>query len=415
MLNPQLSAVKSASRSLIKVDEEKINTVLNALADSIEKPEHVTTILAANEKDLALMKRNDPKYDRLKLTDERLHGIANEMRNIAKYPSPLNIMLEERDLPNGLHLQKITVPIGVIGMIYEARPNVTFDVFALCFKSGNACVLKGGSDAKDSNEVIVQIIHQVLREHGIDTNVCYLAPAEREAVTAILNADKYIDLVIPRGSQNLINFVRENAKMPVIETGAGIVHIYVDESADTIMARNIIENSKVKRPSVCNAVDCVLINKMKLPDIREIMAPLASHKVILHADIMSHQALKGYYPEELLQSATDEDFGREWLSLQLTIKTVSDIDEAIEHVATYSSKHSEAIVSSNQNNIDHYLREVDAAAVYSNASTYFTDGAQFGLGAEIGISTQKMHARGPMGLRELTSYKWVLRGNGQVR
>ncbi|PIQ77352.1 glutamate-5-semialdehyde dehydrogenase, partial [Candidatus Peregrinibacteria bacterium CG11_big_fil_rev_8_21_14_0_20_46_8] len=295
-LDTELAAVQSANRKLIQLDEENVNAILHALADAAEAPEHVQTILEANKKDLARMETNDPKYDRLKLTEERLRTIANDIRNVAQLPFPLNIILEERDLPSGLHLQKTTVPIGVIGVIYEARPNVTFDVFALCFKSGNACVLKGGSDAKDSNAAITYLIHTVLQKHGIDTKVCYLAPPEREAVEAILNADKYIDLVIPRGSQNLINFVREHAKMPTIETGAGIVHIYVDEGADTIMARDIIENSKVKRPSVCNAVDCILMNKMKIPDIREICAPLAKHKVIIHADIMSHQALKGYYP-----------------------------------------------------------------------------------------------------------------------
>jgi glutamate-5-semialdehyde dehydrogenase len=412
-ISSPLAKVKDASRTLITLDTAKIDEVLNAIADTILKNQE--TILKANQKDLSRMKEDDPKYDRLKLTADRLEGIANDMKNVASLPSPLGINIEERDLESGIHLQKVSVPIGVIGIIYEARPNVTFDAFSLSFKSGNACALKGGSDAADSNAAEVELIQSVLKDHGIDPNVVHLLPPERAAVKALLEATEYVDIIIPRGSQSLINFVRENAKVPTIETGAGIVHVYVDTSADIEKARKIVENSKTKRPSVCNALDCLIVHRDRLSDLPTIMQDLAGHGVEVFADEESYAVLDTHYDAKLLQKATDESFGIEFLSLKMSIKTVNDLEEALSHIAKYSSKHSEAIVAEDEKTVDEYLKRVDAACVYSNASTYFTDGAQFGLGAEIGISTQKLHARGPMALREMTSYKWVLRGDGQIR
>jgi glutamate-5-semialdehyde dehydrogenase len=323
--------------------------------------------------------------------------------------------LEKRDLPNGLNITKITVPLGVVGVIYEARPNVTFDVFSLCLKSGNSCILKGGSDAKFSNAAIISIIKKVLADFNVNTSLGELLPTDREATHEMLTARGYVDVIIPRGSQQLINYVADNAKIPVIETGAGIVHTFIDESADLQEATNIVNNAKTRRVSVCNALDCLVVHEKQLNQLSAIVAPLAKNNVLIYADIYSHQKLSGSYPAELLEKATEESFGTEFLSYKMSIKTVKSFDEALEHIQKYSSKHSEAIVSNIPNHIERFLNEVDAAAVYSNASTAYTDGAQFGLGAEIGISTQKLHARGPMALAELTSYKWVVRGNGHVR
>jgi glutamate-5-semialdehyde dehydrogenase len=405
--------VKQASRKLNLLSEEKINKILTDLAAKAEA--NTEAILAENRKDLERMDSSDPKYDRLKLTKERIEGIAADIRNVVGLSSPLGRVLAERELENGLKFKKISVPLGVIGIIYEARPNVTFDVFSLCLKSGNALVLKGGSDANDSNVAILKIIHEVLEENGVDKNIVQLLPPDREATREMLQAVGYVDIIIPRGSQGLINFVRENSKVPVIETGAGIVHTYFDEYADLDKGREIVANSKARRVSVCNALDCLIINRKRLADLKSIGELLSQKDVEIFADGPAYEVLKGNYPAEKLHEASPEHFGTEFLSLKMSVKTVENLDEAIEHIDRYSSRHSEAIVSENEEHIDYFLKAVDAAAVYANTSTAFTDGAQFGLGAEIGISTQKLHARGPMALEELTSYKWVVRGNGQIR
>ena len=405
--------VLSASRKLNLLEEEEINQVLMALADAAEAG--TQKILAANQKDLDRMDPKDPKYDRLKLTPERINGIAADIRNVATLPSPLGRILMESTRPNGLKISKVSVPFGVIGIIYESRPNVTFDVFSLCLKSGNACVLKGGSDAIDSNTAIVEIIHSVLEKFNINTDILALLPAGREATAELLNAQGYVDLIIPRGSQGLINYVRENATIPVIETGAGICHTYFDEFGDAEKGRAIVNNAKTRRVSVCNALDCLIIHSSRLPELSYITEELAKSNVVIYADERAKAAINGNYPTDLLQAATDESFGTEFLDYKLSIKTVDSLDEALEHIAVYSSKHSEAIISENQENISRFRKLVDASSVYSNASTAFTDGAQFGLGAEIGISTQKLHARGPMALEELTSYKWIIEGDGQTR
>ncbi len=409
----KLARTREASRVLAAVADDNINVALLTLADALEK--QADSILEANKEDLERMDSNNPKYDRLLLTKERISAIAHDVRSVAKLESPIGKTLLERILPNGLQLSKITTPIGVIGIIYESRPNVTVDAFSLCFKSRNACALKGGSDAEHSNNALVQCIKDVLRNAGMPEDCVYLLPAEREAVKELLHAQKYVDLVIPRGSQKLISFVREEATVPTIETGAGIVHIYVDRSADIRKAMDIVFNAKTRRPSVCNSVDTLILHEDRLSDLKEVVAPLAERKVEIFADKKAYAALKGSYPDALLAPAKEEHFGTEFLSLKLSIKTVNDIDEALRHIALYSSGHSEAIIAEDANAVRKFLDSVDAAAVYTNASTAFTDGAQFGLGAEIGISTQKLHARGPMGLEELTSYKWVIRGDGQIR
>lgn len=403
----------NASRSLGLLATDKINAVLRDLADEAIK--QTPFLLIENEKDLERMSKEDPRYDRLRLTEKRIQDIANDIRNVAGLESPLNETLVEKTLDNGLVLKKIRVPIGVIGVIYEARPNVTFDVFSLCIKTGNVAVLKGGSDASFSNEAIISLIHGVLKTHNIDTSVALLLPSDRTATESLLNATGLVDVIIPRGSQQLINFVRENAKVPVIETGAGIVHTYFDESGDLEKGRAIINNAKTRRVSVCNALDCLIIHKARLEDLSTLVAPLTSANVEIFADEPSYNAIKNSYPSSLLKPADKEHFGTEFLDYKMSIKTVENLDEALDHISRYSSKHSEAIISESDSNIEAFLNAVDAAAVYANTSTAFTDGAQFGLGAEIGISTQKLHARGPMGLEELTSYKWIVRGEGQIR
>lgn len=413
MLERIFKSVKEASRKLGLLEERKINEILLALADSAEKNLH--DILSENQKDLDRMPATDPKYDRLKLTAERIHDIARDLRNVASLPHPLGLTLEKKELQNGLQLEKITVPLGVVGIIYEARPNVTFDVFSLCIKSGNACLLKGGSDAEYSNKKIVSLIQQVVVAHGVDPHIITLLPSDRSATQALLNAVDYVDVIIPRGSQNLINYVREQAKVPVIETGAGIVHVYFDVSGDVTQGADIIFNSKTRRVSVCNALDCLIIHEQRLHELLALTKKLAAKNVKIFADEKAFAALREHYPSALLERAADEHFGIEFLDYKMSIKTVSSLQEALDHIAQYSSKHSEAIVAQDENTIDIFLRSVDAAAVYANASTAFTDGAQFGLGAEIGISTQKLHARGPMALREMTSYKWLIRGAGTIR
>lgn len=411
--NTYFERAKNATKDLIVLSKEKLNLVLSALASALVENTHA--ILQENEKDLAKMPIEDPKYDRLKLTAERINAIAGDIKNVVNLNSPLNEVLSEKNLENGLNIQKIRVPLGVVGVIYEARPNVTADVFSLCFKTGNVAVLKGGSDAEFSNLAIAKVIHEVLQQHNVNPDVLTLLPSDRAATEALLNARGFVDVLIPRGSQSLISYVREHSKIPVIETGAGIVHTYFDESGNLEKAQNIIFNAKTRRVSVCNSLDCVLIHRSRLNDLQALLSPLANARVELFADQESYEELKNAYPTELLNQATEEHFGTEFLSLKLAVKMVDDIDAALNHIANYSSKHSEAIISEHAQNITRFLNEVDAAAVYANASTGFTDGAQFGLGAEIGISTQKLHARGPMGLEELTSYKWVVRGNGQVR
>jgi glutamate-5-semialdehyde dehydrogenase len=409
----QLELTLKASRSLALLSETKINDLLLDLADAAV--EHTEAILVENQKDLARMNPADPKFDRLKLTSERIEGIAADIRNVASLPTPLNKVLSETTRPNGMIIKKVTVAFGVIGIIYEARPNVTFDVFSLCLKSGNACVLKGGSDAIDSNTVIVKIIHQVLEKHGVDQDILTLLPADRAATAEILNARGYVDLIIPRGSQGLINFVRENATIPVIETGAGICHTYFDEYGDAEKGQAIVENAKTRRPSVCNALDCLVLHEKRLSDLAQLCADLPKSDVVIHADEQSYAMLEGNYPASLLKKANKESFGTEFLGYEMSVKTVPTFFDALDHIAAYSSKHSEAIISENDERLDLFRKMVDASSVYCNVSTAFTDGAQFGLGAEIGISTQKLHARGPMALEELTSYKYIIEGDGQVR
>ena len=402
--------VKKASRKLIGLADSKVNAILNDLAAlAIAKSDF---LIAENQQDLARMDMQNPMYDRLLLSSERIQSISSELIQVSNLPSPLQHILEERILENGLSIQKISVPLGVIGIIYESRPYVTFDVFAIAIKSGNGLVLKGGSDADSSNRAIMNLIHKVLEKHGVPTDAFQLLPADRSATKALLEAVGFVDVIIPRGSQGLINFVRENAKVPVIETGAGIVHTYVDESADLENAKAIILNSKTRRPSVCNSLDCLIIHKSQLKNLNKLVAPLLELQVEIFADELSFEALNR---NPKIKQADETHFGTEFLSLKLAIKTVANLDEALDHISNYSSQHSEAIVTESSEASDRFLLEVDAAAVYVNASTAFTDGNQFGLGAEIGISTQKLHARGPMGLKELTSYKWIVRGNGQVR
>ena len=402
-----------AGRDIVDISSETIVAVLNDLAETaIAQTDH---LLSENQKDLDRMDASDPKYDRLKLTAARIHDIAKDMQNVAKLPNPLGHLLSEQTIPNGLNIKKVSVPLGIVGVIYEARPNVTFDVFALCFKTGNVCVLKGGSDAEYSNKAIIKLIHEVLAKHGINKNVATLLPPEREATEALLNAIGYIDVLIPRGSQSLIDRVRQQSKVPVIETGAGIVHTYFDETADLQKGSEIICNAKTRRVSVCNALDCLIIHKSRLADLSELAKPLAEKQVEIYADEASYARLDGYYPKTLLHKAEPKHFGTEFLSLKMAIKTVDGFKQALDHIAAHSSKHSEAILTEDATNAATFLNKVDAAAVYVNASTAFTDGAQFGLGAEIGISTQKLHARGPMGLQELTSYKWIVKGDGHVR
>ncbi|WP_423130500.1 glutamate-5-semialdehyde dehydrogenase [Gaoshiqia sp. Z1-71] len=409
----QLELTLKASRSLNLLSVDQINLILNDVADAAVA--HTGGILLENEKDLNRMDPADPKYDRLKLTAERIAGIAADIRNVASLPSPLGRVLSETLRPNGLRIRKVSVAFGVIGIIYEARPNVTFDVFSLCLKSGNACVLKGGSDAIDSNTAITKLIHAVIEKHGVDKNILALLPASREATSEILNARGYVDLIIPRGSQGLIEFVRKNASIPVIETGAGICHTYFDEFGDAKKGEAIIENAKTRRPSVCNALDCLLIHESRLADLPLLCAELPESKVVVYADEKAYPALRGKYPDALLEKAGEESFGTEFLDYKMAVKTVSSFDEALDHIARYSSKHSEAIISEDEQRLDLFRKLVDASSVYCNVSTAFTDGAQFGLGAEIGISTQKLHARGPMALEELTSYKWLIDGEGQTR
>lgn len=411
-LTETFQRVKQASRRLALLTDEQRNRILNAVANAILARQ--AELLAANSQDLAKMSKENPLYDRLQLTPERLATIAADIRSVAGLPSPLGHITNERTLPNGLQLHRISVPFGVIGMIYEARPNVTFDVFSLCFKSGNACILKGGRDADASNRAAVGLIHDVLQSNGVNTDVVTLLPATHEATAELLNAVGYVDLCIPRGGRKLIDFVRDNARVPVIETGAGVVHCYIDRDADLRKAIPIVVNAKTRRVSVCNALDCLIIHRDRLGDLPALCQPLFDKGVFVEADEEAYPTLQVIAPS-LVGRAREESFGTEFLSLRMAVKVVDSLDEAIEHIACYGSGHSESIVTENPETAQRFLVEVDAACVYWNAPTSFTDGAQFGLGAEIGISTQKLHARGPMALEEITTYKWLIRGNGQTR
>ena len=394
-LKDTFERVKRASKSLALLTDEQRNEILNAVADAIIN--HKARILEANAQDLAKMSKDNPLYDRLQLTDSRLEGIASDMRNVATLPSPLGHVTKQKTLPNGLRLCRVSVPFGVIGMIYEARPNVTFDVFSLCFKSGNACILKGGKDADCSNREEVALIHEILEQYGVSKDVVALLPATHEATGEMLNAVGYVDLCIPRGGRKLIDFVRDTARIPVIETGAGVVNTYFDAEGDLEMGCAIINNAKTRRVSVCNALDCKMADK----------------HVIIYADKQAYQALDSNYP--FLEPATDDSFGTEFMDYKLAIKTVASLDEALDHIDQNGSGHSEAIVTMNEQTARKFQAHVDAACVYWNAPTSFTDGAQFGLGAEIGISTQKLGPRGPMALEEITTFKWLIEGEGQIR
>ncbi|MBQ1650130.1 MAG: glutamate-5-semialdehyde dehydrogenase [Prevotella sp.] len=410
----QFITAKKASRGLALVSNDKRDEILLAVADAIQANE--AALLEANQDDLSRMEQSNPLYDRLQLTPKRLADIASDMRHVSQLPSPLGRVLKEKTLDNGLRLRRVSVPFGVIGMVFEARPNVAFDVFSLCFKSGNACVLKGGKDADSSNQAIIALIHQVLQQHGIDTGVVQLLPATHEATAAMLNAVGYIDVCIPRGGRKLIDFVRDNAKVPVIETGAGVVHTYFDKDGDLDKGKRIIHNAKTRRVSVCNALDCLIIHKDRIADLPELLAPLAASNVRLYADQAAQSILTGSsYPQQLIEQARENHYGTEFMDYKLAIRTVASLDEAIEHITENGSGHSECIVTENPATAQQFQAQIDAACVYVNAPTSFTDGAQFGLGAEIGISTQKLGPRGPMALEEITTYKWLIEGNGQVR
>ena len=411
-LREGLAHAREAARGLARCDDGAIREVLYALADKTLA--NMDEVLAANRSDLARMPGDDPKYDRLLLNPARLEAICHDLRAVADLPSPVGEVLERRTLENGLELSKVRVPMGVIAVIFESRPNVTFDVFALCLKTRNACVLKGSSDAHDTNRVAVRLMHEVLLEHGILPDCVFLAPPQREWLPRILDAVGYIDLAIPRGSQGLIDFVRDNARIPVIETGAGIVHTYVDASADLDKARAVVTNAKTRRVSVCNALDTLVLHRELLEHLPALMADMGDKGVEVFADAEAYAALQGRYAATLSR-AEQAHFGTEFLAMKLSIKTVDGLDQALDHIHRFSSQHSEAVLAEDPSVIRRFLDEVDAAAVYANTSTAFTDGGQFGMGAEIGISTQKLHARGPMALPELTSYKWVVRGDGQVR
>ena len=405
------SSAHAAGRALAVLSADKIDAVLTDLADATEQA--VDRLLQANAEDLRRMDESDPRYDRLRLTEDRLRDIASDLRKVASLPSPLGKTLKYKVLPNGLELTRISVPFGVIGVIFEARPNVCFDCFALCLKAGSACVLKGGSDAEYSCKAIVELIHEVLSRHGLPAETVSLLTSH-EATDALLKAVAYVDLIIPRGSQRLINYVRDNARVPVIETGAGVVHTYVDRDADLQKAIPIVVNAKTRRVSVCNALDCLLVHKERLTDLPAICMPLWERGVVIEADEAAYEVLSAHNSTQLCR-ATENSFGTEYLSLRMAVKTVADAHEAVEHISRYGSGHSESIVTENEETARLFLAAVDASCVYHNAPTSFTDGAQFGLGAEIGISTQKLHARGPMALEEITTYKWIIRGNGQTR
>ncbi len=409
----QIKKTKQASHDIALLNDKKRNQILQSIADKLRNSYEI--ILAANNEDLLQIAKEDPAYDRLLLNKARIDSMANDIESVIKLDSVIGKKSDQKIMANGLIIEKITVPLGLVAVIYESRPNVTIDIFTLCFKSGNGCILKGGKEAYHSNQILTKIIHHSLIEYKIDTNILSLLNSSREDTMILLNATGLIDVCIPRGSQQLIDFVRKNAKIPVIETGAGIVHTYFDLSGDLNKGRAIITNAKTRRVSVCNALDCLIIHKQRLKDLFTLIEPLIVHQVEIFADQNSYDALISSYPKSLLHHVDIKDFGCEFLSYKLAIKTVLDVKEAAKHIMNHSSGHSEAIITKDQETIDYFLSQIDAAAVYVNASTAFTDGSQFGLGAEIGISTQKLHARGPMGLEALTSYKWIIYGDGHVR
>ena len=412
-IQPLLKSVWKASRQLLKLSNSKRQDLLRKLAELIET--NRSQIIIENKRDLIRMDNSNPKKDRLLLTEDRIQGLAESLRGIAELPDPTGILQYKKKLDNGLEVSKISVPVGVVGIIYESRPNVTVDVAALCIRSGNAVVLRGGSDAEFSNKYLVSLIHQAMDECNVNNEAVQLLPTDRKFVKEMLEATNYVDIIIPRGSQNLIDFVRENSKVPTIETGAGVCHTYVESTAQLNKAAEIVVNAKVHRPSVCNALDTILVDRSVasnfLPKIKQ---GLTEYNVSIYADDYSFSILSnaGY---ENLHKAKAGDFGKEYLGYGCSIKVVDGIDEALDHIANFSSRHSEAIISEDSTISERFLNEVDAAAVYTNASTRFTDGGVFGLGAEIGISTQKLHARGPFALEKLTTEKWVVRGNGQIR
>ena len=409
----QQSIIKTwkAAINLRQATDKQLKAVLLQLADELEK--NSTAIIKANKLDVEKQDPGNPKVDRLLLNKERIAGIANAIRNISKLPNPSGKTLEKRKLDNGLLLHKIAVPLGVVGAIYESRPNVTYDIAALCIRSQNGCVLKGSSEADNSNQAAIRLIKKVLKANDIDPDCVTLLPSERETVQELFTATKYVDVLIPRGSESLIQFVRKNSLVPVIETGAGVCHVYVEKNAAVEKAVNIVTNAKVSRPSVCNALDTVIIDRAVAKTIlQKIAVQFLPYQVEIFADADSYKILKGY---PFLQKAAPADFGREFLSLKCAVKLVDNIDQALDHIRKYSTKHTEAIVTENKKTGERFLQEVDAAAVYLNASTRFTDGEEFGLGAEIGISTQKLHARGPFALEKLVTEKFIIKGNGQIR
>lgn len=412
-ITEQLYKVKEATRKMAFINASQIEKVLLSLADNLRRASK--DIISENQKDLARMDKDHPNFDRLLLNSKRIEDIASDIENTIKLPSPLGRVLDRKTLENNLLLEKVSVPLGTIGVIYEARPNVTIDVFTLCLKSGNTCILKGGKDAEFSNNCFVEIIQNTLKQAKLSPDIVQLLPSHRQAATELMNAQGYVDVLIPRGSQNLINSVRENSKIPVIETGAGIVHTYFDKDGDIEKGKQIVLNAKTRRVSVCNALDCLIVHQDRLADLAELIKTLEDKHVEIYADERAFSAIKGKYSANLLNLANENSFGTEFLSHKLSIKIVDNFQDALDHIHRYSSKHSEAIISENEKQINHFFTAVDAAAVYSNTSTAFTDGAQFGLGAEIGISTQKLHARGPMALEELCSYKWLIKGDGQTR
>ncbi len=404
---------RAAGRDLLQWPAERVDEILLAVADEVVA--QTEYILAENARDLERMSPDNPLYDRLKLTADRIRGIADDTRHVAGLPSPLGRVLKHTVLPNGLDLKRVSVPFGVIGVIYEARPNVTFDVFSLCLKAGSACVLKGGRDADCSNRAIVEVIHGVLERFGMNPDTLTLLPADREATASLLQARGHVDLLIPRGGRSLIDYVRDNSRIPVIETGAGVCHTYFDASGDLRKGTAIVNNAKTRRVSVCNALDSLLVHESRLADLPALCAPLADSHVRLYADAPALAALEGHYPADLLEAATEEHYGTEFMDYKMAVRTVESVDEALDHIARHGSGHSECIVTEDAAVATLFQQMVDAACVYVNAPTSFTDGAQFGLGAEIGISTQKLHARGPMALEEITTYKWLIQGDGQVR
>ena len=408
-----LKKVKDASSSLSTLTENERNQILNELANQLAQA--IPELINENKKDLEAMDKADPKYDRLLLSESRIQAIISDIRLVASLSHPPKRLIEEKSLPNGLKINKISVPLGVVAVVYESRPNVTVDVFCLCFKSGNACVLKGGKEAYHSNQFLVSVISKVLVQQQINPYSIYLLPPEREAMDTVLKATDYIDVCIPRGGQSLINHVREHARIPVIETGSGIVHTYFDASGSLEKGRLIINNAKTRRVSVCNALDTLLIHKERLNDLPELLALLAEQSVQVFADDLSFNALENGYPKSLLKHAEPAHYGQEFLDYKMSIKTVASVEEAVTHISQYTSGHSEAIIAEDNTNIGYFSDHIDAAVIYINASTAFTDGGQFGMGAEIGISTQKLHARGPMALDALTSYKWVVQGDGHIR